>query len=98
MAETTKIDLGVGGAGDAAGSAPEYFDAGNAGGSQAAGKFRGQLFGGKGINRGRQRRTCSKAAFRLRPAAKGCNGITLGVRLDDRERALADGAGGTEDC
>ncbi len=93
-----EVDVGVGGDGDGAGGAVQDFDAGDAGFAQAEFEGFGEGLGGEGDELGAPGLGLGERRVYIGAGCKGDGGVAVWELLADGEGALADGAGGAQDC
>ena len=93
-----EINFEVRGAGYAAGRAPGYFGSGDSLLLEVAGQSCGQFFGGERDQAWAPADGLLKGDLEIAAGGQRGDGVAIGVGFYDREGALADGAGGSEDC
>ena len=93
-----EVDLGQSGAEDGSGGSVNYLGVGDAFGFEASGEGGGQLFGSEGDDFGPPAEALGKGYFEILACGEGDDLVAVGEGLADGEGAVADGAGGAEDC
>jgi hypothetical protein len=91
-----EVGFRVCGAGDGSGGAVDSFDSGDAGLAQARGELLGKFFRGQRSQPRTPANGLREGFVDVAACGERGDGIPVGKLLDDREGALPDGAGGTE--